>query len=101
MIAASPIVAEHFLKDRAWRHTKETEEEFIKATSEALEFYVKTKPETHIIIWSVYDKLPIYDGLIEKCIDIFNDYSSRKELPAKDDAARREAKIKYLLGNRI
>ena len=96
MAAVSPTVTEHFLKDRAWRHTKATEEEFVKATSEALKFYATSKPETRIIIWSVYDKPPVYDGIIKDCIKIFNDYSSRKGLPARDDAARREAKVKYL-----
>lgn len=96
MIAVSPTVTEHFLEGRAWRHTKETEQEFIRATSEALEFYATHSPDTHIILWSVYDKSPIYDGPIKDCLDIFSDYSSRNDLPAKDDDARRDAKIQYL-----
>ena len=96
MAAVSPAVTEHFLKDRAWRHTKETEEEFIRATSEALKFYASSKPDTRIIIWSVYDKDPVYDGLVKDCLNVFSDYSSRKDLPAHDDDARREAKINYL-----
>lgn len=96
MIAVSPTVTEHFLEGRAWRHTKATEQEFIRATSEALEFYATHSPDTHIILWSVYDKPPIYDGPIKDCLDIFSDYSSRDKLPAKDDDARRDAKIHYL-----
>ena len=96
MIAVSPTVTEHFLEGRAWRHTKETEEEFIRATSRALEFYAKDAADLRIIIWSVYDKPPIYDGPIKNCLSIFNDYSSRTELPKKDDDERRDAKIKYL-----
>ena len=97
MIAVSPTVTEHYLQGRAWRHTKETEQEFIRATSEALEFYATHSPDTHIILWSVYDKPPIYDGPIKGCLDIFADYSSRDKLPAKDDDARRDAKIRYLI----
>lgn len=96
MIAVSPTVTEQFLKGRAWRHTKETEQEFIRATSKALQFYAKNAPDTHIILWSVYDKPPIYDGPIKDCISIFDDYSSREDLPEKDDDARRAAKITYL-----
>lgn len=96
MIAVSPTVTEHFLAGRAWRHSKETEQEFIRATSKALEFYATNSPNTHIILWSVYDKPPIYDGPISGCLDIFTDYSSREKLPKKDDDARREAKINYL-----
>lgn len=96
MIAISPTVTEHYLAGRAWRHSKEAEQEFIRATSEALQFYRENSPTTHIILWSVYDKSPIYDGPISGCLDIFTDYSSREELPKKDDDARRDAKIQYL-----
>lgn len=96
MIAVSPTVTEKYLEGRAWRHTKETEQEFIRATSKALGFYAENAPELRIILWSVYDKPPVYDGPIKDCLTIFNDYSSREDLPKKDDDARREAKIAYL-----
>ncbi|MBQ6461280.1 zeta toxin family protein [Candidatus Saccharibacteria bacterium] len=98
MLAVSPEVTEHYLTGRAWRHTKEAEKEFIRATSHALEFYAKSWGDLHIILWSAYDKPPIYDGKISGCLEVFNDYSSRTDLPKKDDDARREAKIKYLEG---
>ena len=96
MIATSPVVTEHFLKERAWRHSKNTEQEFIRATSHALKFYAEHAANTHIIIWSVYDQAPIYDGPIKNSLEIFTNYSKREELPRPDDDARREAKIKYL-----
>ncbi len=96
MIAVSPTVTEQYLEGRAWRHTKETEKEFIRATAEALKFYAQNAPTLRIILWSVYDKPPIYDGPIKDCLEIFDDYSSREDLPKKDDDARREAKIAYL-----
>ena len=96
MIAVSPTVTEHFLEGRAWRHTRETEQEFIRATSKALEFYADNAPDLRIILWSVYDKPPIYDGPIKGALDIFADYSSRPDLPKKDDDTRRDAKIAYL-----
>ena len=96
MIAVSPTVTEKYLSGRAWRHSKETELEFIRATARALEFYAKEAAETRIVLWSVYDKEPVYDGPVEKCLSVFNDYSARTEMPAQDDDERREAKIKYL-----
>ena len=96
MIAVSPTVTEHFLSGRNWRHSKETEEEFIRATKHALEFYATAAPTLRIILWSVYDKPPIYDGDIKDCLSIFTDYSSRTTLPQNDDDARREAKSEYL-----
>ena len=96
MIAVSPTVTEHYLSGRAWRHTKETEQEFIRATSKALEFYAQNSPSSRIIIWSVYDKPPVYDGEVKDCLKVFTEYSSREELPKKDDDARRDAKIQYL-----
>lgn len=97
MIAVSPTVTEHFLQGRAWRHTKETEEEFIRATKKAIKFYAETAPESRIILWSVYDKPPVYDGPVKNCLSVFDDYSSREDLPKPDDDARREAKIKYMI----
>lgn len=96
MIAISPAVTEHFLAGRAWRHSKATEAEFIRATSHALEFYAQKAPNMHIILWSVYDKPPIYDGPIKDSLAIFTNYSSREDLPQNDDDARRSAKIDYL-----
>ena len=96
MIAVSPAATEHFLAGRTWRHTKETEQEFIRATSKALAFYAEQAPDFHIILWSVYDLDPIYDGPVKSALDIFSDYSSRTTLPQADDDARRSAKITYL-----
>ncbi|MBR3248658.1 zeta toxin family protein [Candidatus Saccharibacteria bacterium] len=96
MIAVSPEVTEHYLAGRAWRHTKETEKEFIRATSRALEFYAASAPEMRVVIWSVYDLLPVYDGVVKDCLPVFADYSAREEMPKPDDDERREAKIKYL-----
>ena len=96
MIAVSPTVTERYLSGRAWRHSKETEKEFIRATSHALGFYAGHAPDTRIVIWSVYDKLPVYDGPIKGSAEIFAEYSSREDLPANDDDARRDAKIEYL-----
>lgn len=96
MIAVSPTVTEHFLKGRAWRHTKETEQEFIRATTKALNFYADQAPDLRIILWSVYDLDPIYDGPIKNSLAIFSDYSARTTLPKPDDDARRDSKIKYL-----
>ena len=96
MIAISPTVTEKFLSGRAWRHTKETEAEFIRATKKSIVYYAENHPDTHIILWCVYDQPPIFDGKIKDCLDIFEDYSNRTELPKKDDDERREAKINYL-----
>lgn len=96
MIATSPTVTEHFLGDRSWRHTRETEQEFIRATRHALDFYAKESGEMRIILWSVYDLDPIYDGPVKGSLATFADYSARETLPRPDDDARRAAKITYL-----
>ena len=99
MVAVSPVVTEKFLAGRAWRHTAETEREFVRATSRALEFYAKALPEGRVVIWSVYDLLPVYDGELSGCLEVFREYSAREEMPAKDDEERKEAKIMYLTGS--
>ena len=96
MIAVSPEVTEKFLSRRAWRHTKETEREFIRATSRALRFYAVSAPEMRVVMWSAYDLLPVYDGAAKNCLKTFEKYSLKTKMPANDDDARREAKIKYL-----
>ena len=75
MIATSPTVTEHFLGGRSWRHSKATEEEFIRATKKALDFYATRTPELNTVLWSVYDLEPIYHGPIKDSLDIFNEYS--------------------------
>ena len=70
--------------------------EFIRATSEALGFYAEKAPEMRIVLWSVYDKEPVYDGPVKDVLPVFEKYSTKEELPAHDDDLRREAKIKYL-----
>ena len=96
MIATSPTVTEHFLGGRSWRHSKETEQEFIRATSAALDFYAKNNGNLHLILWSVYDLGPIYNGPIKDGLEIFKTYSERTDLPPKNDDERREAKIQFL-----
>lgn len=96
MIVVSPAVTEKYLSGRAWRHSRTTEEEFIRVTAEALEFYAKQASDIRIILWSVYDLDPIYDGPVSGCLDVFREYSTRTDLPASDDDARRTAKITYL-----
>lgn len=96
MIATSPTVTEHFLGGRSWRHSKETEEEFIRATKKAMSFYAENAGNLHIILWSVYDLDPIYNGPIRDALEIFNIYSTKTELPPSNDDERREAKIQFL-----
>lgn len=96
MIATSPEVTEHFLKGRSWRHTKETEAEFIRATKKALDFYAEKYANLHTILWSVYDLEPIYNGPIKDALPIFDEYSKKTDLPAPDDEERKEAKIQFL-----
>ena len=97
MIAVSPVVTEKFLAGRKWRHTKETEQEFIRVTKKALEFYATAMPEMRAVIWNVYDLLPAYDGTVAQALPSFEKYSSDERMPKKDDDERREAKIKYLI----
>ena len=64
MIAAAPEVVEKHLSGRKWRHTKETEIEFIRATKHAMRYYADATPDMRIVLWNVYDKDPVYDGPI-------------------------------------
>lgn len=96
MIAISPTITEQYLQGRAWRHSKETEQEFVRATSKALNFYAQNAPDLRIILWSVYDQPPVYDGLVKDCLNVFEEYSNKTNLPHKDDDSRCEAKINYL-----
>lgn len=96
MVAVSPVVTEKFLAGRAWRHTAETEQEFVRATERALEFYASSMPDGRVVMWSVYDLLPVYDGELSECLATFREYSGREEMPAADDKERKNAKIMYL-----
>ena len=96
MIATSPTVTEHFLSGRSWRHSKETEAEFIRATYAALDFYAKNDSDLHLVLWSVYDLDPIYNGPVKDGLKIFKENTEKTDLPPKNDEERREAKIQFL-----
>lgn len=96
MIAISPEIAEKHLKGRPWRHTKETEQEFIRATQEAMDFYVKQAPEMRTIIWDTYTGDPVYDGPVKESITTFTKCSAVTQAPKHNQAELRNAKIQYL-----
>ena len=96
LIAISPEIAEKHLAGRNWRHTKETEQEFIRATAAALKFYGETCPEMPIVIWNTYEKEPVYHGIVKKAEAPFLKYSAETIVPEHDEDALREAKISYL-----
>ena len=96
MIAISPAIAEKHLGNRSWRHTKATEEEFIRATKQALTFYQTTAPDTRIILWNTYEEQPIYDGPVKDSLAPFTLYSEITNIPAHDESILRKAKITYL-----
>ena len=96
LIAVSPEVTEKHLSGRAWRHSKETETEFIRATAMALEFYASECPEMNIIIWNAYERLPVYDGPVASAVEVFDKYSAITDIPAHDEDELRQAKIDYL-----
>ena len=95
MIAVSPEIAELHLGSRSWRHSRETEQEFIRATSEALAFYADKTPATRIILWDTYDSEPIYDGPVHDSLRIFTEYSAITVAPPHDELALRTAKLDY------
>ena len=96
MIAVSPVITEKFLGERAWRHTKATEEEFIRATSAALAFYHDNFPDTRIILWNVWDSDPVYDGKIKDALSVFKKYSTIDNFtPKNTEDELRQAKITY------
>lgn len=97
MVAVSPKITEQFLGARAWRHTKETEQEFIRATNLALNFYKQTAPDMRVVIWNVWDTTPIYDGKIENSLETYEKYVKIDDFEQKfTENDLREAKIRYL-----
>lgn len=97
MIAASPEVTEKHLGSRNWRHSRETELEFIRATSLALKFYAENASETRIVLWNTYDEKPIYDGPVKNSLKPFEKYSKVTDVPPHDEDVLRKAKIEYMI----
>lgn len=100
MIAVSPEITERFLGSRAWRHSKDTEQEFIRATNYALEFYKNTLPDMRIVLWNVWDTAPIYDGKIANSTSEWQKNIAITDYEAKfTENDLRDAKIRYLSQN--
>ena len=96
MIAISPEIAEKHLSGRKWRHSKETEQEFIRATEKAMEFYAKNVAEMRTIIWNTYEGEPVYDGPIKESLTTFAKCSAVTKVPKHNQTELRNAKIEYL-----
>ncbi len=100
MIAAASEVVEKHLSGRSWRHSKETEQEFIRATEQAMKFYAKTMPNMRVIMWNVYDEVPVYDGAIGGALEIFSKYSSEADIPEHNEEVLKAAKKQYMASQR-
>lgn len=97
MIAVHPEIAESHLQSRNWRHTKETEQEFVRATKKALDFYAKNHPNLRIILWNTFSEPPIYDGPVESGAQVFAETSTITDIPPHSEDSLRQAKIDYLV----
>ena len=96
MVAVAPEVTEKHLSGRGWRHSRETELEFMRVTDAALEFYAEECPDMRIVLWNVFDSQPVYDGATKNVLEDFRKYSSLTDIPEHDESLIREAKIRYL-----
>ena len=96
LIAVSPEVARRQLEGRAWRHSKATEEEFVRTMSKALQFYAENFSNIHVIMWNTYSKNPIYDGPAKDAPQSFNKASLETDIPIHDKEALLKSKIAYL-----
>ena len=95
-IAASPKITGQFLGKREWRHTEETEMEFVRSTEKAMHFYAENCSASRIVIWNTYETEPVYDGVFAEALAVFDKYASEEQIPEHDEEAMREAKINYL-----
>lgn len=96
MIAISPEMAEKHLRSRNWRHTKETEQEFIRAMEKAMRYYVKNVEDMRTVIWNTYEKEPVYDGPVKESLTTFTKCSAMTKVPRHNPVELLRAKIEYL-----
>lgn len=97
LIAVSPEITARFLEKREWRHTKETEDEFVRATQVALEFYADNFGKMRVVMWNVWGKKPIFDGEVKNSLAIWKKYEKITKIPEEYDKDEiREAKVEYL-----
>lgn len=97
MITVAPEVTERFLGERSWRHTKETEQEFVRVTELAMEYYSEKCPEMRCVMWNVFEKEPVFDGEIKDALASFKKYTKIIDIPEYNKDELRFEKIKYLV----
>lgn len=96
MVVVAPEITEKRLAGRGWRHTKKTEEEFVRATNLAINFYAERCPKMRVIMWSAFDEHPIFDGEAREMRKIFDEYAVRTEWPEGVDLEKMiEEKRRY------
>lgn len=103
MVAVSREISDEFILKRKGRVVaKSTADEFWRVNELALRFYAEKMPEARIVVWSVWDVLPIFDGEIgdAKCLQAIERYWAINELPdgILSEEELRQRKITYLGG---
>ncbi len=72
---------------------------FYKTLYKGMKYYTKKQPNTRIIIWNVFDNLPVYDGYFKSCYSIFIINQKVNKINLNNQKDLLNSKINYVLNN--
>ena len=70
---------------------------FYKSLNSSLKFYTKKLPYSRIIIWNLFQTLPIYDNILKDCFNVFINNQKTTNKHILDENLLLDEKIKYVL----
>ncbi len=105
VLAVNKEISDHFIHERSLHSLTEAKRVVYKASSDYFEkalcdeisYFAKTHPNEHIIIWSAYNFLPVFDGKFSNAEKIFFETKKITSHEFQNEDELRDAKIKYIL----
>lgn len=105
MLAVNKNISDYFIERRSLHSTtelkrvvyKSSADYFEKALSTDIEYFAKNYGEERVIIWSAFNKKPVFDGVFKNAEKVFFETKKIASLEFQDENALRDAKIEYLL----
>lgn len=105
VLAVNKEISDHFIQERSLHSLteakrvvyKESSNYFEKALLDDISYFATNHKNEHVIIWSAYDFLPVFDG---KFSDAEKPFFETKKIASKvfqNEDKLKDAKIKYIL----
>lgn len=107
VLAVNKKISDYFIEKRGSSVGNESKRVVYKASSDYFEnavnedigYFAKNYGKEHVIIWSAFEKEPVFDGYFKDAEKIFFETKKIASNDFQDEKTLRDAKILYLMNN--